>query len=140
MSRSGYCDDIDQWDLIKWRGQVASVLRGKRGQKLLVDLYKALDAMPVKELIADELETAEGAVCALGALGKARGLEMKGVDVEDYELVAKMFEVPNQLTQEIVYLNDEGWYDETPAQRYERMKKWVLGQIRPVPVENEATL
>jgi hypothetical protein len=125
--------------MIRWRGQVASALRGKRGQKLLIDLYKALDAMPTKELIADELETADGAVCALGALGKARGLSMKEVDVEDYERVAKMFEVPPQLAQEIVFLNDEAYSyaHETPAQRYERMKQWVLEQILPVPIDDQ---
>jgi hypothetical protein len=141
MSRSGYSEDCEQWSLIRWRGQVANTLRGKRGQKLLVDLYNALDAMQTKELIADELETADGAVCALGALGKARGLDMKEVDVEDYDRVAKMFDVPHQLAQEIVFLNDEAYcYDhETPARRYERMKSWVLEQILPVPIaENEA--
>lgn len=30
MSRSGYNDDIDNWQMIKWRGQVASAVRGKR--------------------------------------------------------------------------------------------------------------
>jgi len=36
MSRSGYVDngDIEQWDLIRWRGAVASAIRGKRGEEL----------------------------------------------------------------------------------------------------------
>lgn len=133
MSRSGYVDDGEQWGLIRWRGQVASAIRGKRGQRLLIDLYKALDAMPVKELIANELETTDGAVCALGAAGKDRGLDMKDVDVEDYDAVAALFGVAHQLAQEIMYWNDEGAFNETPAQRYERMKKWVLAQIKPEP-------
>lgn len=61
MSRSDYSEDLDMWDLIRWRGQVASAIRGKRGQKLLRDLAAALDAMPVKALIADELQTEDGA-------------------------------------------------------------------------------
>lgn len=32
MSRSGYSEDLDMWDLIRWRGAVKSALRGKRGQ------------------------------------------------------------------------------------------------------------
>jgi hypothetical protein len=140
MSRSGYSDDYGEWSLIKWRGQVASAIRGKRGQKLLVDLYKALDAMPTKELIRNELETSEGQVCALGALGKARGIDMKTVDPEDTERVASVFDVADQLAREIVYMNDEAYYAETPAERYERMKRWALAHILPVPIEIEATL
>ena len=80
MSRHGYSDDLDQWDLIKWHGQVASAIRGKRGQKLLVDLVRALDAMPEKELIASKLVTIDGEVCALGAVGQLRGTEMPILD------------------------------------------------------------
>jgi len=130
MSRSGYSKDCDA---NLWRGQVASAIRGKRGQKLLLDLCWALDAMPVKGLVADELETADGAVCALGALGKARGLDMSGVDPEDAEAVARLFNVAPQLAREVVYMNDEaGWNAETPTQRYERMKAWALAQIKPI--------
>lgn len=33
MSRSGYSDDCEsQWSWIKWRGQVASTINGKKGQ------------------------------------------------------------------------------------------------------------
>jgi hypothetical protein len=141
MSRSGYGDDYGEWSLIRWRGQVASAIRGKRGQKLLVDLYKALDAMEDKRLIANELETSGGEVCALGALGKARGLDMKEVDVEDSERVASMFDLAGQLAREVVYMNDEWYCNETPEQRYERMKKRVLSDILPVPMpENEIHL
>ena len=38
MSRSGYSDDLDNWDLIRWRGQVSSAIRGKRGQGFLREL------------------------------------------------------------------------------------------------------
>ena len=63
MSRSGYVDEIENWALIRWRGQVASAIRGRRGQRLLRDLLVALDAMPEKELIVHELETASGGMC-----------------------------------------------------------------------------
>ncbi len=63
MSRSGYSDDLDSWALIRWRGQVASAIRGRRGQAVLRDLLAALDAMPEKALVASELETPQGEVC-----------------------------------------------------------------------------
>jgi hypothetical protein len=71
VSRSGYIDDIDDWQMIKWRGQVASAIRGRRGQKFLTDLYNALEALPEKRLIKHELKDETGEVCAIGALGMA---------------------------------------------------------------------
>lgn len=56
MSRSGYSDDIDNWDLIKWRGQVASAIRGKRGQLFLRELLAALDALPNAHQLVQEIE------------------------------------------------------------------------------------
>jgi hypothetical protein len=133
MSRSGYSEDLEHWDLIRWRGQVVSATRGARGQKLLSDMLAALDAMPEKALVASELETPEGNVCALGALGKARGIDMSRIDAEEPVAVAEAFNCAHQLAQEIVYHNDEGWYGETPEQRWVRMRKWVAAQIRTVP-------
>lgn len=130
MSRSGYSDDLDEWDLIRWRGQVASAIRGRRGQAMLRDLLVALDAMPEKTLVAHELETPQGEVCALGALGKARGLDMKEVDPEEPEAVAALFDIAPQLAKEIVYMNDEYWWNITPAERWRRMRAWVAGQIK----------
>ena len=46
MSRSGYGDDIGQWDLIRWRGAVQSAMCGKRGQAFLKEMLAALDALP----------------------------------------------------------------------------------------------
>lgn len=135
MSRSGYGDDYESWSLIRWRGQVANATRGKRGQKLLLDLYRALDAMPDKRLISNELETADGEVCALGALGKVRGISMKNIDPEDSYHVAGVFGVAHQLASEVVYMNDEYYYNLTPEERYTQMKKWVLEQILPVPID-----
>jgi hypothetical protein len=130
MSRSGYNDDIDTWELIKWRGMVASATRGRRGQAMLRDLLAALDAMPVKRLIAEELEDAEGQVCAMGALGKARGLDLSTIDPEDPPQVAQAFDIAPCLAQEIAFENDEGHYHETPEQRWRRMRDWVASLIK----------
>lgn len=74
MSRSGYSHDIDQWDLIRWRGAVAAAIRGKRGQAFLLEMWKAITALPEPKLIANELVEKDGAVCAMGAVGKQRGI------------------------------------------------------------------
>lgn len=74
MSRSGYSYDCNGWELIRWRGAVASAIRGKRGQEFLRQLLAALDALPNKRLIRDELVTKDGEVCAIGILPSSKGL------------------------------------------------------------------
>lgn len=128
MSRSGYHDDLEPLSLGRWRAQVASAIRGKRGQKLLTDLLQALDAMEVKELISNELESADGQVCALGCVGKMRGLDMKNIDPNDSDTVAEIFDIAHQLAREIVYINDEGYFA-TPAHRWQYVRNWVAEQI-----------
>lgn len=148
MSRSGYSDDCDDnWAMIRWRGYVASAIRGKRGQAFLREMLAALDAMPEKKLIANDLERADGCVCAIGAVGKARGVDMSALDPDDYEAVAGAFGINEKLAQEIVYLNDEaerwerdengrairegdGFKRITPEGRWRQMRKWVASQIK----------
>lgn len=143
MSRSGYSEDgEDGWGLIRWHGQVASAIKGKRGQVFLRDLLEALDAIPEKRLIADHLvvtpadtygpptcveyyrETgrpAECGVCAIGSVGLRRGVDMSNLDPDNYDQVANAFGIAHQLAQEVVWLNDEagiGTYDENS-------RKWM---------------
>ena len=134
MSRSGYSDDCeDQWAFIRWRGVVASAIRGKRGQALLRAMADALDAMPVKELVAHELECRDG-VCALGAVGRARGMDLSPLDPEDPDAVAAAFGIATPLAQEIVWINDEGSHRrELPSERWARVRAWVAKQIKPEP-------
>lgn len=143
MSRSGYSDDYDDDPLAtgRWRAQVASSIRGKRGQKFLRDLIEALDALPEKELIANELVDQSGCVCALGALGKRRGVDLETVDTEDYDTLGGIFDIAHQLAQEVMWENDE-YVDEYkwesvetvgPLKRYEQRMKSVK-----VPIHNAA--
>lgn len=133
MSRSGYSDDCeDQWALIRWRGAVKSAMRGKRGQAFLRETAAALDAMPSKELAANALRTDSGAYCTLGAVGRARGLDLSEIDPYDIETVAFRFGLSEALAREVVYQNDEGsWFNETPSQRWQRMRKWVSEWTTP---------
>ena len=133
MSRSGYTDDCENvWALFRWRGAVASAIRGKRGQAFLKEMLAALDAIPSKRLIADELE-AHGEVCALGAVGSKRGIDMTKVDSYDRDTIAGTFNIPLALAAEIMFENDEAggyWNNETPERRWDRVRRWVASQIR----------
>jgi hypothetical protein len=154
MSRHGLSDDYDgdQDDLAygRWRGRVVSAIRGQRGQAFLKEMLAALDAMPEKRLVAEDLETADGAVCALGAVGKVRGVDMKPIDPEDFGRVAATFGIAESMAQEIMYVNDEvrdAWLEAsgpphypgqkvyariavTPEMRFEEVRAWVAKQIK----------
>lgn len=136
MNRAGYSTDCDGWSLIRWRGAVASGLRGKRGQAFLRELLTALDAMPEKKLIARSFSTV-GGYCTLGVIGAARGALLPDIDtLDDWDeeaprkLAAKALNISPAVAAEIMYENDEGaWYDETPEQRWARMRAWVVENI-----------
>lgn len=135
MSRSGYTDDYDeQWSLICWRGAVASAIRGKRGQAFLKEMLVALDSLPEKRLIAEKLEH-NGDVCGIGAVGRARGINMDRLDPYDQDYLAQVFGIAPALAAEIFWVNDEmvfyeRFYKRTPEERFERVRKWVEKQIR----------
>jgi hypothetical protein len=96
-------------------------------------LLKALDEMPEKRLIRDELIDTGGGVCLLGAGGKAMGFaDLDKIDPEDHETLAQRFNVAACLIQEIEYMNDEEPYgrEETPEQRYSRVREWLTKQIK----------
>jgi hypothetical protein len=128
MSRSGYSDDIDGWALIRWRGAVTSAIRGARGQAMLRELVKALDALPEKSLCSGDLVTADGDYCTLGALGLARGMDMTKIDPEDRTAVAQAFGIAEALAAEIMFENDEGGYSADDQQYFNFL---VCGPMRP---------
>lgn len=146
MSRSGYSDDCDGWDLIRWRGAVASAIRGKRGQAFLREALAALDALPEKRLVSNDLVVVDGDddlaeetnVCLLGAVGLGRRLDLRGIDPEDREKVAGIFGIPYSFACEIMHENDEhfSWdieqrrsVPETPEQRFMRMRRWIEASL-----------
>jgi len=143
MSRSGYSDDGDfnDWQMIMYRGAVTSAFKGKRGQAFLREMLAALDALPVQRLVANELSVPDlipcshwglfesESVCAIGAVGKTRGVDMHGIDPEDAESVAGKFGIATAMAREIVFVNDDYWRNETPEARFSRMRMWVKSQI-----------
>lgn len=132
MSRSGYSDDGDNLNL--YRGTVERAIKGKRGQTFLRELAEAMDEMPIKRLIANELISSGGEMCTIGVVCKARGLDVKGVDVEDPNHVGQLVNISMSMAAEIEYENDERiQYDnmsETPEQRWARMRKWVTENLK----------
>jgi hypothetical protein len=154
LSRSGYTDDDECGSIAMWRGQVASAIRGKRGQAFLREMLEALDALPEKRLIANRLvvaptdtygpptrfeyyrgygEAPECGVCAIGTVGLKRGIDMYRIDPEDYDSVANAFGIAHQLVQEIEYVNDEMWDSNNTAEgRWRRVRAWAVGNIKGV--------
>jgi hypothetical protein len=131
VNRSDYTDDDgDNWSLIRYRGAVTSAIRGRRGQAFLRELRDALDAMPEKVLIADELINEDGDFCALGVVGARRGIDLKVLDPEDYYELAKVFGISKSLVREIEFENDDDWcHGCTPEKRWTYMRRWVERQI-----------
>lgn len=129
MSRSGYSDDSDEGYGL-WRGAVLSAMRGKRGQALLRALADALDAMPDKRLGRSAFVDRNNCLCTLGALAAAKGMDLDALDdaadYGDHQAIGDQFDIAVPLAQEIMWLNDEaGHYQETPEQRWQRMRAWV---------------
>lgn len=109
MSRSGYSDDGEYLNL--YRASVERAISGKRGQKLLSELAQALDEMPVKALIPDSFTQADGEFCALGVLGKKRGVDLSQFgEWSDPEEVGKVFGISRSMAAEVMFINDEMMY------------------------------
>ena len=126
-NRAGYDDYCDYWALIRYRGAVASAIRGRRGQAFLRDLIASLDTMPEKRLIAGSFSTDAG-VCALGAVCAFRGVEPPDTRYLDYipPAAAADLGIARALAAEIMYENDDcGPHSESPEQRWQRMRDWA---------------
>jgi hypothetical protein len=136
MSRSGYSEDYDETFPnagALYSENVNRAIQGKRGQAFMRDLVLALDALPEKRLISESL-VHDGEVCAIGAVGLARGVDMSGVNPDDAARVGKMFGIAEAMAKEVVYQNDEGapyWLgEETPEARWSRVREWAVSQIK----------
>lgn len=130
MSRSNYSDDLDSDILNLYRGTVKRALNGKRGRAFLQELAAAMDAMEEKILIHGDLINEEGDCCAIGVVCKARNVNVSGVDVEDASEVGNLVNISKSMAAEIEYINDEdGPYNESPAERWVRVRKWVAKQL-----------
>jgi hypothetical protein len=153
MSRFG-CDDYDeaypnQWWL--WQHNLTRHVKGPQGQRDLLDLHRALLALPERKLIGGRLADEQGGVCAIGALVLARrcanGEDREAVirelaalipeDEYDYgdttATAGKSVGLKYMLAWTIGELNDD-FYKLTDEERFEHVLAWVEAEILPVPV------
>lgn len=152
MSRSGY--SYDGWDddgaAAMWSGWMANAFRSHAGRAFLRELITALDAMPVKELIAEKLIDQNGQSCALGTVAIARKLDRGALplDPTDYEATAAAFGISEFIAREVMDQNDSMEWpmqqtygplkpglpayfrpEVTPAQRWQRMRAWAQTKL-----------
>lgn len=127
MSRSGYTEDCEYLGI--YRASVERAMKGKRGQAFFRDLITALDAMPEKRLVSGDLETHEGAVCALGALGRHRRVDMSQLDTYDHDGLGTAFGIAKVLAAETMFENDESGC-KTPEERWQHIRDWADSQLR----------
>jgi len=130
MSRSKYSEYADgRANAALWRKAVERAISGKRGQAFLRELLAALDAMPVKRLIAGELLTADGGVCAIGSVAVRRGVNVADVDPHDADEVGKVFGIACAMAREIEHVNDEIFGEDTPEERWVAVRDWVNSNL-----------
>jgi hypothetical protein len=106
-------------------------IRGRRGQAFLREMLIAMDALPEKKLVQGTFE-ADGAVCALGSVGRARGIDMAKIVPVDSPTVAGAFGISEALAREITFQNDVGMGStliETTEDRFSRMRAWIVAHL-----------
>ena len=123
----------DQWRNICFWGAVKKAVEGKRGQAFLKEMITALDALPKKELIEDELEI-EGQYCAIGSVGRLRGIDMSDIQVDDWDKIAEVFGIAPSLVRAIEFENDQSDYGATVLnanqRRWERVRRWCVAHLK----------
>ncbi len=163
MSRFGDGDDEGTMPIELFRANVDRALKGKRGQKALRELRRALLALPEPRLIKgalcdvhydDDDHPQAAGFCAIGALAYLKRQE-KGEKTE--EILEALKQDPeddcmneletieegerqglvNCLAYEFAWTNDEGlgqWKDEiTPEERFQRMLAWIDERLLGAP-------
>ena len=133
----------EQWAWIRFRGQVASAIRGRRGQATLKQAAEAMERLPRRQLITGELCDGTG-VCVVGAViyddfkskglspkaawNKLRGLSRKigrdAYEIEEYAV--KELGFTRALANEVQFENDEGaGFGLDPRASYSGMLGWL---------------
>jgi hypothetical protein len=124
-----------------WHANLRRAMQSKRGRAFLRELLEALDALPQKRLIRGAMEQS-GEVCALGAVGLKRCMDLDGLDSRDHDQIADAFGIRSMLAQEIAYWHDQGmeacllgltdgggWTESTPEDRFTFVRAWVVARL-----------
>lgn len=140
MSRHGYIEDYGDtsWAQVAWRGAVQRAIDGRRGQAIMREMADAMDALPDddRQLVRESFQNEQRLVCALGVVGRARGIDMSKIDPEDAITTAKVFGIAERLAREITWINDEdgGGDCEEPEDRFDNVRAWLRWNIKPLHV------
>jgi hypothetical protein len=159
MSRfSGAEDSYDNAGYL-WEKTVELALRGKKGRVALEELRAALLALPRKRLVTGTLCNDAADVCALGALGVYRRVQLGDHPAEAYQFVwdhqpkysdgelidddlwstmdfaQQELGLTRALADAVSYQNDEGIYAARPEWLYDRMLEWVEMRLRQPALE-----
>jgi hypothetical protein len=98
-------------------------------------MLATLDAMPEKKLAAETI-IHDGEVCAMGAVARARGVDVSDINPEDDEYhaqeLSRRLGIAQNMVREIAFMNDGEylWRSESPEERFWRVRKWVEIHIR----------
>jgi hypothetical protein len=114
-----------------WFARFRRATQSKRGIARLKEIAAILDAMPQKRLIAEAL-TKEGDCCFVGAVCKAKNVEMTEgeCDIFDTASAGKDAGIPWTLAWEMAALNDEKLRNLTPEDRWIAARAWVDDLLR----------
>lgn len=114
-----------------WQANCERSLRGKEGQAELRELRAALLALPEKRLIHQDLEDGQGGVCAIGAYGRHKGVDLSKFERDyDTDEVGIAGGMPRLVAWKVVEMNDVQFNRYmTPEQRYEKMLAWVESKL-----------
>jgi len=139
MSRSGYSEDLDNWDLIRWRGAVESAMKGRRGQDLLRQLLHAMDELEDKRLAGSTLQAEDGTFCMLGLAAQAKDVEVSDLVPDNFdpdyyddfpaETLAKRLDIAPAMAKEVMFMNDEIFVG-TQESRFDMARNWLVKNIR----------
>ena len=141
--RLDYCDEErfpNHFAL--WEANCRRSLQGKAGQRELREMEAALLALPAKRLVQGVLLSDDGDVCALGAYGRYKGLDLTSFETCDKEITGVEVGIaggmPRLVAWAVVDRNDrlDGQYQVgtfvllTPEERYDQMLAWVRAQLK----------
>jgi hypothetical protein len=117
-----------------WNQRLSATLYSKRGKERLREFASILDAMPEKKLIANTLER-EGQVCFVGAICRAKGVEMPkpryddDCDIYDTAESGQRAGIPWTLAWTMGSLNDNQWGRLSPEERWLAARRWIDEQL-----------
>ena len=65
-----------------------------------------------------------------GSVGARRGIELEGLDPENYRAIADIFGIAAPLVQEIEWMNEDAGHQDTPEKRWQRVREWAERNLK----------